>query len=122
VNRHDTIGIDLVAMCVNDVLVQGAEPLFFLDYFATGKLDVNTAVAVVIGGIAKRLRTGRLRADRRRNRRNARACIRTGEYDLAGFCVGAVEKREDHRRQQGARRATCCSASPPAARIPTAIR
>ncbi len=69
-NRHDTIGIDLVGMCVNDVLVQGAEPLFFLDYFATGKLDVDTAVAVV-GGIAERLRTGRLRADRRRDRRDA---------------------------------------------------
>src|SRR5687768_557184 len=51
-NRHDTIGIDLVAMCVNDVLVQGAEPLFFLDYFATGKLQVETTVAVV-GGIAR---------------------------------------------------------------------
>src|SRR3546814_1640621 len=50
--RHDTIGIDLVGMCVNDVLVQGAEPLFFLDYFATGKLDIDTTVAVV-GGIAK---------------------------------------------------------------------
>ncbi|MEP7098396.1 MAG: AIR synthase related protein, partial [Dokdonella sp.] len=50
--KHDTIGIDLVGMCVNDVLVQGAESLFFLDYFATGKLDVDTAVAVV-GGIAK---------------------------------------------------------------------
>ncbi|MBA3931002.1 MAG: phosphoribosylformylglycinamidine cyclo-ligase, partial [Xanthomonas sp.] len=50
--RHDTIGIDLVAMCVNDVLVQGAEPLFFLDYFATGKLDIDTTVAVV-GGIAR---------------------------------------------------------------------
>ena len=118
----DSIGIDLVAMCVNDLVCQGAEPLFFLDYFATGKLEARQKPRASSRALQRGCEAVRLRADRRRDGRDARHVFTTGDFDLAGFAVGAMERGARSLPRTRCRGRRIAGACPATVCIPTATR
>ena len=110
-DKHDTIGIDCVAMCVNDVICCGAKPLFFLDYIACGK-NVPEKIASIVAGVAEGCVQADCSAHRRRNGGACPAFMPEDDYDLAGFSVGIVDKKQHHRPRNGSVRATLMLALP----------
>ena len=110
-DKHDTVGIDCVAMCVNDVICCGAKPLFFLDYIACGK-NVPEKIAAIVAGRGRGLRPGRLLPSWAARPPSMPGLMPEDEYDLAGFAVGVVDKAKIMDNSHDAARAMCIIALP----------